>query len=89
MKILFCVFLCVVVTGCAWQSKAMKVGPDTYQTSANASPVRGGPTGASGMALSNANKKCAALGKEIEVVDVQTQYAFPTNAVATVTFKCM
>jgi hypothetical protein len=34
------------VTGCAWQSKALKVGPEIYQVSANASPARGGITGA-------------------------------------------
>jgi len=80
--------VCITVTGCAWQSEAMKIGPDTYETSANASPARGGPTGAREMALANANKKCESLGKEIHVIDVQTQYAFPSNGVATVTFKC-
>jgi len=44
----------------------MKIGPDTYQTSANASPARGGPTRAREMALGNANKKCETLGKDIE-----------------------
>jgi hypothetical protein len=73
---------------CAWQSEAMKIGPDTYQTSANASPARGGPTGAREMALQTANKKCEALGKEIEVTDVKSQYTFPANGVVTVTFRC-
>lgn len=45
-----------LLSACAWQSKALKVGDDTYQVSANASPARGGVTGARGMALSNANK---------------------------------
>lgn len=76
------------LTGCAWQSEALKVGPDTYQVSANASPARGGPTGAKEMALSNANKHCASLGKSIEVVDEQDQYAFPANGSVTVTFRC-
>jgi hypothetical protein len=35
------VFLATLATGCAWQSEALRVGPDTYQTSANASPARG------------------------------------------------
>lgn len=81
-------FVVMMVSGCAWQSEAMKVGEDTYQTSANASPVRGGHTGAREMALENANKKCDELKKQIEVVDVKTQWGFPANGVATVTFKC-
>lgn len=40
------------------------------------------------MALSNANKHCDAMSKSIEVVDIQTEHAFPANGVATVTFKC-
>ena len=87
MRIQF-LLACVALTSCAWQSEAMKIGPDTYQTSPNASPARGGPTGAREMALGNANKKCETLGKEIEVTDVKTQYAFPANGVVTVTFKC-
>jgi hypothetical protein len=78
----------VLIASCAWQSEAMKIGPDTYQTSANASPARGGPTGAREMALGSANKKCETLGKEIEVTDVKSQYGFPANGVVTVTFKC-
>jgi hypothetical protein len=41
----------VAFSGCAWQSEALKVGDDTYQVSANASPARGGITGAREMAL--------------------------------------
>jgi len=75
-------------SGCAWQSDALKLGDDKYQVSANASPARGGVTGARQMALANANKKCDSLGKEIEVLDIQTEHAFPANGVATVTFVC-
>ncbi|MGH8578832.1 MAG: hypothetical protein ACREVK_01465 [Gammaproteobacteria bacterium] len=80
--------LSFLLSGCAWQSEAMKVGPDTYQTSANASPVRGGATGAREMALANANKKCESLGKQIEVIDTKGEYAFPANGVFSVTFRC-
>ena len=76
------------LAGCAWQSEALKMGEDTYQTSANASPARGGATGAREMALSNANRKCDELKKKITVVDISTEYAFPANSVATVTFTC-
>lgn len=74
--------------GCAWQSQALKLGEDTYQVSANASPARGGVTGAREMALSNANEKCDSLKKKITVTDIKTEWAFPTNGVATITFTC-
>jgi hypothetical protein len=78
----------LLLPACAWQSEAMRVGPDTYQTSANASPARGAASGAREMALSNANKHCDSLGKKIEVIDMKSEYAFPANAVVTITFKC-
>lgn len=78
----------LIVTACAWQSEAMKIGPDLYQTSANASPARGAATGAREMALRNANEKCDSMKKQIEVTDTKTEYAFPANAVVTVTFRC-
>lgn len=64
------------------------MGEDTYQVSANASPARGGITGAREMALTNANKKCDELRRQITVLDVKTEFAFPANGVATVTFTC-
>lgn len=80
--------LTLLLHACAWQSEAMRVGPDTYQTSANASPARGAASGAREMALSNANKHCDSFQKKIEVVDMKSEYAFPANAVVTITFKC-
>ena len=84
----FLVLVCLLTSCCAWQSEALRIGDDTYQVSANASPARGGVTGAIEMALTNANKKCDSLGKKIEVLDIKTENAFPANGVATVTFKC-
>jgi len=80
--------VCLPISACAWQSEAMKIGKDTYQVSANASPARGGVTGALEMALGNANGKCDSEGKQIEVTNIKTERAFPANGVATVTFKC-
>ncbi|HEX7637523.1 MAG TPA: hypothetical protein VF457_03930 [Burkholderiaceae bacterium] len=76
------------LAGCAWQSEAMQVAPSTYQTSATASPARGGGTGAREMALSNANAKCSAMNKQIQVTDTKSQWAFPANTTVTVTFRC-
>jgi stage III sporulation protein SpoIIIAA len=81
-------FVILSIAGCAWQSEALKLGDDTYQVSANASPARGGITGAREMAVNNANKKCDSLGKKITVTDIKSEYAFPVNGVATVTFTC-
>jgi hypothetical protein len=82
------VLACSFASGCAWQSEALKIGEDTYQVSANASPARGGITGAREMALTNANAKCDALGKKINVTDIQSEFAYPANGVATVTCTC-
>ena len=40
------------------------------------------------MALRNANAKCDSLGKNITVTDMKSEYAFPANGVATITFTC-
>lgn len=88
-KILVVVLSCSVVSGCAWQSDAIQIGQDTYHVSANASLVRGGVTGAQEMALENASDKCQSIGRQIEVVDIKTSYAFPTNGAANITFKCV
>ena len=40
------------------------------------------------MAIANANKKCDDLKKQIKVIDVKSEWGFPTNGVATVTFTC-
>lgn len=79
----------VSLAGCAWQSQVLRLNDDTWQVSANASPARGAGTGARRMALANANRHCEALGKTVEVTNIETEYAFPTNRVATVTFRCV
>jgi len=80
--------LAAIVAGCAWQSGVQKMGENKYQVSANASPARGGETGARSMALSAANKQSDSPGKKIGVTDVEISHAFPANGVATVTFFC-
>jgi hypothetical protein len=87
MKLLAALIL-VTVAGCAWQTNALKVGENTYRVSANASPIRGGLTAATGLAIRAANKKCDSMGKTINVTDTQTDHAWPANGVATVTFTC-
>lgn len=76
------------LSGCAYQTEALQVGPDTYQTSVTAAPARGGVSAAREMALRNAAKKCAALGKTVQVTEVETGHDFPAAGMATVTFEC-
>jgi len=86
---LFLMFVLLSLSSCTWQSSVLNIGKNTYQVSANASPVRGGVTGAQEMALESANEKCNSLKKQIEVIDIKTQYAFPANGVATIKFTCL
>ena len=92
----------VLAAGCAWQSEAVKIGQDTYRTSAigqepyhmsaNDPPApcqeRGREPGARRMALTHANKTCDSMGKQIEVISTDIEWGFPLNSVVTVTFKC-
>ncbi len=89
MNRVIAVCLIALTSACAWQSEALRIGPDTFQTSANASPARGAASGAREMALANANKKCESLGRQIEVVHIKSEYAYPANAVVTITFMCL
>ena len=66
----------------------VKVGPDTYQTSAVAAPARGGIAGAQHTAIENANKKCSSLGKSTTVTNIDTGHEFPAAGRAVVTFTC-
>lgn len=78
----------LLVSGCAWKSGVLEMGPNTYQVSANAAPARGGITAARKLALTQAGQKCAQDGRQIVVLDVESEYSFPANGVATVTFRC-
>ncbi|MDI2595254.1 hypothetical protein NYP20_11460 [Pseudomonas sp. N3-W] len=72
----------------AWQSHAVRLGPYEAQASANTLLAQDHHTRARQLALDNANRKCASLGKQIGVFDVQSHWPFPTNEVANVTFVC-
>jgi hypothetical protein len=76
------------IMGCATTYDVVKIGDDTYQTSAVASPARGGVSGAQQMAIANANKKCDALGKKINVTNIETGHEFPAAGRSIVTFTC-
>ena len=88
LKIIAVIAVYAVLAGCAWQTPAMKLDNQLYQTSANASLARGAQTGARQLALEEANAKCTSLGSEINVLDIQSHWSFPANGVAFVTFSC-
>lgn len=68
----------------------MKMGPDTYSLSVHAAPARGGEPGARSLALSEANAKCAAEGREILVTNIASGRSthLPGGTVE-VTFRCL
>ena len=85
---LICLICATSLTACAMQYPVLKMGQDTYQASAVASPARGGIAGAQRMALSNANKQCDSLGKAITVTNIESGQDFPVAGRAIVTFTC-
>jgi hypothetical protein len=88
LKIVAAIAAFAVLSGCAWQTPALKLDNQLYQTSANASLARGAQTGARRLALEAANAKCTSLGSDISVLDIQSRWSFPVNGVAFVTFRC-
>ena len=71
MQVLLSLLL-TFVAGCTWSksSGVLKLGPDTYTTSAAAARVVGGPSEARRLALSEGNEHCAKLSKEIMVTNI-------------------
>ena len=88
MRLVLTFIVLAMVTACAMTYDVVKMGEDTYQASAVASPARGGISGAQQMALTNANKKCDSLGKSINVTNIDTGHEFPAAGRAIVTFTC-
>jgi hypothetical protein len=80
--------LAVVITGCAMTYDAVQVGPNRFQTSAVASPARGGAAGALQMAARSAAAYCAKRGKQSNVLSSDTGREYPAAGSAVVTFEC-
>jgi hypothetical protein len=80
------------LAGCTFSksSGVLKLGPDTYTTSAVAAPVAGGSSEARRLALTEANEHCSQLGKEILVTNLGTAINHVNNfGNAEVTFRCL
>jgi hypothetical protein len=74
-----------VLAGCTHSSGVLKLGPDTYTTSAAAAPAAGGSSEARRIALTEANQYCAKMGKEILVKNIGAASGTSTE----ITFRCL
>lgn len=90
MKTLAVLTISSLLVACVQSSGIVKMGPDTYSVSVHAAPVRGGESGARNLALTEANDRCIAEGKEILVTNIVSGPSshFPGGTVD-VTFRCL
>jgi len=89
LNMIIAVSAIALVGNYVWQSHDLKLGPYEYQVSAKTLQSRHTHSEARRMALDDAEKKCASLGKQIDVFDVQSRLPLdPANEVTNVTFVC-
>jgi hypothetical protein len=80
----------ITLAGCASSSGVLKMGPDTYSITAQASPARGGTAGAKQMALQEANQFCEKMSKEIFVTNFGSATTNDYGAGdSSLTFRCL
>lgn len=85
-----CLSSLVFLAGCATSSGVMQLGPDTYTISTHASVVRGGAAGAKRMALEEASRHCASMGKEILVMNTGVYASnYGKGSDADLTYQCL
>lgn len=90
MKIIFTfVLMTGVLVGCATNSGVMSVGPDTYLITTEADMFRGGGSGARQVALSEAQKHCTTLGKELIVTNMKSSPFVGGGQSFDLTFRCL
>lgn len=90
-NLLFCAASAMLMSGCASSSGVVKAGPDTYSISTSASPGRGGIPAAKKLAFDEANKACAALGREIFLLSEKAASPTWTEGMANfeLYFRCL
>lgn len=89
MKLFVTCFACVLLASCTHSSGVLKMGPDTYTVSAAAHPIRGGPSEARKIAMTEANQYCTRMGKEILVANAGVASINVDGAGSVeVTFRC-
>lgn len=84
MRFFLVVATLLSIIGCAQSTGAMKMGPDTYNVTADAL----GSSNARQVALSEANSHCQGMGKEILVTNTGVGQD-RARSVYDVTFKCL
>ena len=90
MKIFKYLLICMFLTSCAQSSGVLKLGPDTYNISVHAAPVRGGTSGAKKVAITKANQYCLESNKEILVTNINTRpSSHLPGGTADINFKCL
>ena len=77
-----------LLTACSQTSGVFKLGPDTYITSAAASP-NAGQLEAQRLALSEASKHCASMGKRINVMKTSDVIDTYGGGRSKLTFRCV
>ncbi|SDE42990.1 hypothetical protein SAMN04490189_5365 [Pseudomonas koreensis] len=89
LNMIIAVSAVALVCNYVWQSHDVKLGPYEYQASAKTQLAKHTHSGVRQLALNGANRKCASLGKQVDVFHVQSRLPVdPANDVANVTFSC-
>lgn len=89
MKFLITSFIMILFFGCATSSGVLKTGVNTYNVSANTSPIMGGYNGAKKMAYKEARAYCLSLNKQIFVIKHNTHRTTNAGAARTeLDFQC-
>lgn len=81
--------LVLALSACATSSGVVKMGPDTYSTSAYAAPARGGAAGAKRTAYEDAFGECAKLGREMLVTNERAHINENGGGSMDLTFRCL
>ena len=87
MRVILSLSLALLVA-CSQSRGVFKLGPDTYITSAAASP-NAGASEAQRLALSEANEYCASMGKTVMVMKSSDVIDVYGGGSSKVTFRCL
>lgn len=88
MKTSIAMVAAALLVGCASNSGALKIGPDTFTVTATRQSIAGGAAGAQASALKEANRQCESMGREVMVTDTAAGFERPYNRYS-VTFRCL
>ena len=89
MKKVFTLLACVLISSCMMKGDVVQTGPDTYMVSAIACPACGGTTKSITMALKEAEKYCAAMGKRVLKKDLKNDKWWNDAGETVVEFRCL